>query len=412
LENRPSALAENRAKISCGTAKMKRIKTTYPGVFYRETKRIGHNGLERVYYIVFKKDGKLIEEKVGRQYVDDMTPARAAAIRSDRIEGKRKSRKQLRAELEEEKRAKESRWPLKRLWEAYTESRPDLKGIKTYKSQYDLWLSPSFGEKEPKEILQLDIDRLRIRMSKKKKAQTVKHVLSLLRRLVNFGVHKRYCDGLSFKIEMPKVNNSKTEDLSAAQLNRLLKAIDKSEHPQAGPMMLLALYTGMRRGELFRLKWQDIDFERGFIRILDPKGGQDQVIPLNKSARTLLEKHPKDSEYVFTGRSKKKRWFDIRKAVNEIKTDAGLPKDFRPLHGLRHVYASMLASSGEVDMYTLQKLLTHKSPQMTQRYAHLRDDTLKRAAELAGKIITEAAVSKKTDDDAAKPEQDTGAEKK
>ena len=41
--------------------------------------------------------------------------------------------------------------------------------------------------------------------------------------------------------------------------------------------------------------------------------------------------------------------------------------------GLRHVYASMLASSGQVDMYTLQKLLTHKSPAMTQRYAHLRD---------------------------------------
>jgi len=64
-----------------------------------------------------------------------------------------------------------------------------------------------------------------------------------------------------------------------------------------------------------------------------------------------------------------------------------IPKDFRPLHGLRHVYASMLASSGKVDMYTLQKLLTHKSPLMTQRYAHLRDDALKRASDLAGELI-------------------------
>ncbi len=46
------------------------------------------------------------------------------------------------------------------------------------------------------------------------------------------------------------------------------------------------------------------------------------------------------------------------------------------MHGLRHVYASMLASSGKVDMYVLQKLMTHKSPKMTQRYAHLRDDAL------------------------------------
>jgi integrase len=49
----------------------------------------------------------------------------------------------------------------------------------------------------------------------------------------------------------------------------------------------------------------------------------------------------------------------------------------------------MLASSGKVDMYTLQKLLTHKSPQMTQRYAHLRDETLKSASDLAGEIIGE-----------------------
>jgi integrase len=389
---------------------MKRIKTSYPGVFFRESKRIGHKGLEKVFYIVFKKDGQVIEEKVGRQYADDMTPARAAAIRADRIEGKRKSRKQLREELQEQKLAEESRWTIQRLWDAYKENGTDLKGIKTYTSQYDLWIGPAFGEKEPPEILQLDVDRLRIKMSKKKKPQTVKHSLSLLRRVINFGIRKGYCAGLAFKIEMPKVNNSKTEDLTATQLKRLLKVIEKSEHTQAGPMMLMALYTGMRRGELFRLKWQDVDFERGFIRLLDPKGGQDQVIPLNIAARALLEKHPRISEYVFAGRSKKKRWFDIRKAVNKIKTDAGLPKDFRPLHGLRHVYASMLASSGEVDMYTLQKLLTHKSPQMTQRYAHLRDDALKRAADLAGRIITEAASVKK--EEPAEIEKETGGKEK
>jgi len=50
----------------------------------------------------------------------------------------------------------------------------------------------------------------------------------------------------------------------------------------------------------------------------------------------------------------------------------------------------MLASSGKVDMYTLQKLMTHKSSQMTQRYAHLRDETLREAADLAGDIIQEA----------------------
>jgi integrase len=154
--------------------------------------------------------------------------------------------------------------------------------------------------------------------------------------------------------------------------------------------MLMALYTGMRRGELFRLKWRDIDFDRGFIHIRNPKGGIDQTIPLNDGARQVLESVIRTgSEYVFPGRGGRQRT-DIHHQVNRIRDKAGLPKDFRALHGLRHVYASMLASSGQVDMYTLQKLLTHKSPQMTQRYAHLRDETLKMASNLAGDIISDA----------------------
>jgi integrase len=98
--------------------------------------------------------------------------------------------------------------------------------------------------------------------------------------------------------------------------------------------------------------------------------------------------HPRtDSPYVFPGRNGGQLQ-TIRKPVNRIKEAAGLPVDFRPLHGLRHVYASMLASSGKVDMYQLQRLLTHKDFTMTQRYAHLRDDALKRAADVAGEIIS------------------------
>ena len=58
------------------------------------------------------------------------------------------------------------------------------------------------------------------------------------------------------------------------------------------------------------------------------------------------------------------------------------------------VWGWLAASSGQVDLYTLQKLLTHKSPTMTQRYAHLRDDALKRAAGVAGDIISSAAAEK------------------
>ena len=125
--------------------------------------------------------------------------------------------------------------------------------------------------------------------------------------------------------------------------------------------MKIALFTGMRRSEIFRLRWDDIDFQNGFITIQDPKGGKSQKIPLNTSAREVLDNHQKTkSPYVFPGNNGNQR-VECKKPIQRIKRRAGLPKDFRLLHGLRHVYASMLASSGQVDMYTLQKLLTHKS---------------------------------------------------
>nr|WP_239061050.1 site-specific integrase [Desulfovibrio sp. JC022] len=196
---------------------------------------------------------------------------------------------------------------------------------------------------------------------------------------------------------MPKLNNTKTEDLTGKQLARLLEAIENEPNKSAGSLMLMALYTGMRKGEIYRLQWQDIDFERGFILIRAPKGGIDQRIPINTPARNVLEDQQTrtgNSEWIFPGRFEG-HVKDMREHLERIRTNAGLPKDFRPMHGLRHVFASTLASSGQVDMYTLQKLLTHKSPAMVQRYAHLRDDAMQRASEVAGDMY-KAMQKKKT----------------
>ena len=373
---------------------LKRHKTDYPGVFYREGTRIGGKGIEKIYYVVYKKNGKTLEEKAGRQYAEAMTPARASGIRSDLIEGKRLTRKEKRKQEKELKKSEDQKWTIGRLFDEYIKSRPKNKARATDKGRYEKYLKPKFDSLEPNEILPLDVDRLRINLLKNKSPQTVKHVLNLLTWVINFGVNNGLCSGLNFKIKKPSVNNIKTEDLTKKQLENLLKAIAEDTHEQAGKMMLTALYTGMRRGEMFKLKWEDIDFNRGFITIVDPKGGPNQKIPLNDAARSLFESINKTkSPYVFPGRGGIQR-VDINKALNEIKAAAGLPKDFRPLHGLRHLFATTLANSGKVDMYTLQKLLTHKSPQMTQRYAHLRDEALKKASNLAGDLIEQAAIDR------------------
>jgi integrase len=368
----------------------KRYKTGYPGVYYIQGKAVGSNKTEKIYYIVYRKDRKLVDEKAGRQYQDDMTPARAAQVRANRIQGKELSNKEQRESEKAAKEAEANRWTISRLWEEYKTNHPRLKGIVTDQNRFENHIKPKFSDKEPMDLIPLDVDRLRIKLLKTKAPGTVKNVLELLRRIINFGVRKKLSAGINFTIEMPRTENLKTEDLNPEQLSRLLKAIDKDTNIQAANMMRMALFTGMRRGEMFKLKWRDIDFERGFIALRDPKGGPDQKIPLNDAARDLLESHPRTrSPFVFPSRYGKQRT-DIKHQVNRIKENAGLPADFRALHGLRHVYASMLASSGEVGMYTLQKLLTHKDPKMTQRYAHLRNEALKRASNLAGDLIEQA----------------------
>lgn len=279
-----------------------------------------------------------------------------------------------------------------RLWDEYEANKADSKAINTDKGRFNKYLLPDFGSKEPHELIRLDVDRLRMKLLKTLKPQTVKHVMGLLKRIVHYGAARELCQSLSFEIESVKVDNQKTEDLNPEQLKRLLEEISKSTDIEANAIMRLALYTGMRRGEMFKLKWADIDFQRGFIAIKNPKGGVSQKIPMNEQARQVLENHPRTAEYVFV-RPDGKPFTDIRRRVNPIKEAAGIPADFRALHGLRHTYASMLASSGKVDLYTLQKLLTHKSPVMTQRYAHLRDEALIKASTLAGDIIEQATKS-------------------
>lgn len=363
-----------------------RQKTKYPGVFFREAMRLGRPGTERVYYVVFKKDGKVIEEKVGRQFADNMTEAKASNIRSERLEGRRESRKTVRDRVVADKEALANRPIISRLWGLYKDSKPNLKGLVTDENRYEKHVGPVFGKKTPEEIDPLSIDRFKAKLSKTYAMGTVSNAMELLRRIVNFGANRGLCESPRFKIRLPKLDNERTENLTTDQLQRLLKALDESDNQPVARIMRMALYTGLRRGELLRLQWSDLDFGRNFITLRNTKGGKTERIPMNPQARDLLTSLPRESDFIFPGRNGGQR-VELRKAVRKIADAAGLPKDFRGLHGLRHSFASSLASSGQVDLYVLQRLLTHKSQAMTQRYAHLRDDVLQQASAVAGKIF-------------------------
>ena len=386
----------------------KRIKTKYPGVTYRLESKDGRADADKVYYIRYRLGGrgsKEIEEPIYPAKGQVVSAKMAADIRADRMRGKEPTNALKRAALMEASVENQGgRVTFDFLWREYKHQRPDLKGLATDESRFNKYLA-GFASMTPDEIRTGDVDSLKRRLTKDGKSpQTIKNVLELLRRLVNFGVRKGWCaqpEPSRLVFEFPKVNNIKTEDLCQSEVERLMQALDEEPNQKAANLMRLALYTGMRRGELFRLKWEDIDWERGFISLTGdqsngydagPKGGKNKKIPLTEpAAEVLLQVKEAAGDdigpYVFPGRDGKGQLTDIRRQVRRIKEKAGLPEDFRPLHGLRHTFASSLASSGEVDMYTLQKLMTHTSPQMTERYAHLRDEALQKAGQVVGKLF-------------------------
>lgn len=305
-----------------------------------------------------------------------------------------------RKELLERKNISDNKCTLQYIWEQYAELNVAKPTLKTDLSL--LKYIPHLLTRSPEDITTLDIDTLRQKLSntpssRKKNGQvvmlapaTVRHVLGLIRILINFAVKRDICPmPQHLHFEMPKVDNQKTEMLSDEELARLLQALNEEADQDAASLIRLALVTGMRKGALLALRWDDCDFERRIIRLRgeSAKKGTTDYIPMNDAAYSILQAIQKqDSPFVFPGKDGGQR-VDYRRISRRVKQKAGLPEDFRPLHGLRHNFASRLASSGNVELYTLQKLLTHNSPQMTQRYAHLRDDTLMKASKEADAML-------------------------
>lgn len=221
------------------------------------------------------------------------------------------------------------------------------------------------------------------------KPATIKHVLGLINRLYNWAWQNNLYNGENptAKIKPPKIDNQTTNTLSKPQMEQLLKVLENWKNKTAALLIKFALYTGCRKSEIFKLTWQDVDLEKKFIKLRDPKG-QPIDLPIGQKVCDVLieaEKLNRKSKYVFVNRFGEKRKH-FAKTWGRIKQRARLPKEFR-FHDLRHTFASELISSGEVDLYRLQKLLNHQSPFMTQRYANLGDKPLREAAESVDKVF-------------------------
>ena len=201
----------------------------YAGVYFVEVPRPSGYGAEKVYYIRYRKQGKLIEEKVGGQYRDNMTAAKAASIRGQRMEGKDASNEEKRAAIRAAKVEEESRYSFNKLWMLFEEAKSANRTVKDDRIRYNLHIAPSLGTKSIPELTVHDIDKLRVKLERAGKSpQTVKHVLTLIKRMLNFALRRGYVESIpgTLHITMPTVDNKVTENLTADQVQKLLQALD------------------------------------------------------------------------------------------------------------------------------------------------------------------------------------------
>ena len=205
---------------------------------------------------------------------------------------------------------------------------------------------------------------------------TVKRILVLLRHIFNIAmglprtrVRENPTKGLKLTTDRHIVGLFLTSD----ELKAVLDAAEQSPNADLADMLRVLMGTGLRRSNVFRMKWQWIDEKRGTLTIpaSEDKGKKGMVLPLSQGVKTLLAERRKtatSSEWVFPNPKTGKPYHSCRNAWVTVRNRAGLPT--LRIHDLRHTYASMMLESGS-NLIDVQQALGHASLTTTQVYTHV-----------------------------------------
>lgn len=182
------------------------------------------------------------------------------------------------------------------------------------------------------------------------------------------------------KVSKPAEGKGRERYLSKEERQRLLGECKNSRNINLFPIVSIALITGMRFGEIVNLRWENLNFERGIITLLETKNGEIRYVPLTKEAEIIF----KDCNSLGTAvqslvfppskNTRVKKVISIREAFEAALKRAEI-EDFR-FHDLRHTAASYMAMSGATQG-ELMAILGHRTPVMTKRYSHYSQDHLK-----------------------------------
>lgn len=236
-----------------------------------------------------------------------------------------------------------------------------------------------FEHKYLHEIDPYAIEKYKALRKEKVSVTTINREIACLRHMFTKAIEWNKVNNNHVKhVKLFPENNQRTRYLSEKEI-KLLCAYAPSYFK---PIIMAALNTGMKRGEIMRLKWADVDLSKGIIYVREAKNNSSREIPINETLKDVLESLPRrlHNPYVFCNHLGKP-YHDFSKAFQLAVKKAGI-EDIR-FHDLRHIFASYLIMDG-VDLKTVQELLGHKTIRMTLRYTHLSPAHKKTAIEKIG----------------------------
>lgn len=353
-------------------------KTKFNGVYYRDSDKRKFQGKpDRCFYIKYYYNGKQYNRRIG-WLSDGYTAQLVANIKADKI-------KEITEKEEQIEKPKE--YTFNDLFEIFMLwAKQNKKSWKIDQSLYNNYIKSFIGNINIKNISHADINNmlLTIKGNGKKDGkpyapQTIKHILILTKRVFNFNIDMGNCEiNPAEKVKLEKFDNTRIAYLLDDEIERIFKYLDSGKEWYGDVALIkFALYTGLRRGELFNLIWDNVDLENNRITLYDTKGGKNQSIILASDAAAVLQSFSRTDTYVFPSKLGGKR-DDVKTLWSRIKLAANIRPNIR-FHDIRHTFGTIAVSSG-IGIDVVQKMMTHKDIKTTQRYAHIVDQRMKDAA--------------------------------
>lgn len=271
---------------------------------------------------------------------------------------------------------------LEEAWEMYKKMNPKIEGSSHAEMDNSRWekhIKPFFADLSLVDIKTRHILQFRMYLENQGyMPQTVKHYLGQVRRILKKALQWELYNGPVPYFEMPKFDNTRFRYLTKEEATRLMAAIaNRSKYWH--DISLFALATGLRAGEIWRIRKDAINLSNRQIYVMDIKAHRMKVTHLSDTAFEVVSKYfyrSGISDYLFESRNGKKI-IQVSRSYFLAVADTGLnhgvtdPLQKVVFHTLRHTFASWLVQEG-TPLQVVQQLLGHRSISQTMRYAHLK----------------------------------------